>query len=183
MDAANVDLKAFTEDFYYRLTAAHMKPVLDTLVYLKHETRVWTEITTLLIPGHNDADAELRELCRWVARELGLDVPIHFTAFHPDYRMTDVPPTPPETLRRARGIALEEGLAYVYTGNVHDAEGDTTFCPACGAKVIERDWYQLLAYRLDTAGRCAACGALVAGCFAERADRFGRRRIPIAIGA
>ncbi|WP_287918314.1 AmmeMemoRadiSam system radical SAM enzyme, partial [Tibeticola sp.] len=115
MDAANVDLKAFTEDFYFKLTGAHLQPVLDTLVYLKHETSVWFEITTLLIPGHNDSDAELTALSKWVARELGPDVPLHFSAFHPDFKMPDVPPTPPATLRRARRMALEQGLHYVYT--------------------------------------------------------------------
>jgi len=182
MDAANVDLKAFTEDFYYRLTAAHLQPVLDTLTYLVHETQVWTEITTLVIPGHNDSDAELRELSRWVARELSPSVPLHFSAFHPDYKMMDVPPTPASTLRRARSIALEEGLLYVYTGNVHDTEGDTTYCPSCHAPVIERDWYQILAYRLDDKGHCIACGAAIAGRFGPMEKHFGRRRIPVAIG-
>jgi pyruvate formate lyase activating enzyme len=182
MDAANVDLKGFTEDFYYKLTAAHLQPVLDTLRYLVHETSVWTEITTLLIPGHNDSDAEVGELSRWVARELGVGVPLHFTAFHPDYKMTDVPPTPPETLRRAREIAWEAGLRYVYTGNVHDTEGGTTFCPACGEACVVRDWYRILAYRVDAKGRCAKCGQVVAGRYGEKAEGFGARRIPVAIG-
>jgi pyruvate formate lyase activating enzyme len=183
MDAANVDLKAFTEEFYWKLTAAHLQPVLDTLCYLVHETKVWTEITTLLIPGHNDSDEEIRRLTAWVARELGPDVPLHFTAFHPDYKMTDLQHTPPATLARARRIGLEAGLRHVYTGNVHDVEGGTTSCPSCGVACIERDWYRILAYRLDARGRCASCGAEVAGRWAERAGRFGPRRIPIAIGS
>ncbi|APR74702.1 Radical SAM, Pyruvate-formate lyase-activating enzyme [Minicystis rosea] len=181
MDAANVDLKAFTEDFYFKLTAAHLRPVLDTLQYLVHETKVWTEITTLLIPDRNDSDQEIRELSSWVMRELGPDVPLHFTAFHPDYRMLDVPGTPPETLRRARAIGMEAGLRYVYTGNVHDLEGDTTYCPSCGAACIERDWYQILAYRLDETGQCRGCGTRLAGRYAARAERFGARRIPVVI--
>ncbi|TMH48360.1 MAG: AmmeMemoRadiSam system radical SAM enzyme, partial [Betaproteobacteria bacterium] len=129
MDAANVDLKAFTEEFYFRTCSAHLKDVLDTLVYLEHETEVWFEITTLLIPGRNDGDEEIDAECRWIAKELGLDVPLHFTAFHPDYKMTDIPPTPAATLTRARKIALGHGLRYVYTGNVHDPEGGSTYCP------------------------------------------------------
>jgi pyruvate formate lyase activating enzyme len=182
MDAANVDLKAFTEDFYFKLTGAHLQPVLDTLVYLKHETSVWFEITTLLIPGHNDSDAELTALSKWVARELGPDVPLHFSAFHPDFKMPDVPPTPPATLRRARRSALEQGLHYVYTGNVHDPEGDTTYCPQCHAALIERDWYEIRSYRLTPDGHCPDCGAAIAGRFDAQAGHFGRRRIPIRMG-
>lgn len=175
MDAANVDLKAYNEDFYWRLTGAHLGPVKDTLRYLVHETKVWTEITTLLIPGHNDSDAELSALTQFVAEELGPDVPLHFSAFHPDYRMKDVPPTPPATLRRARQIGLQAGLHYVYTGNVHDPEGDATHCPGCGQVVIARDWYRLDAYRLDPAGHCLACGAAVPGRWSTP-GAFGRRR-------
>src|SRR4051812_21219380 len=131
MDAANVDLKAFTEAFYFRQTGAHLQPVLDTLAFIHHETDCWLEITTLLIPGLNDGDDELRALSRWVARELGPDVPVHFSAFHPDHKMRDIPATPPDTLVRARRIAMDEGLHYAYTGNVHNREGDTTFCPQC----------------------------------------------------
>src|SRR5689334_3421734 len=131
MDAANVDLKAFTEDFYFKLTGSHLQPVLDTLMYLKHETNVWFEITTLIIPGHNDSDAEIEAQSRWIASELGLDVPLHFSAFHPDWKMRDVPATPPSTLTCAREIAMANGLQYVYTGNVHDVDGGTTFCPGC----------------------------------------------------
>jgi pyruvate formate lyase activating enzyme len=183
MDAANVDLKGFTEDFYHKLTVAHLQPVLDTLVYLARETEVWTEITTLLIPGHNDSDAEIERLSAWVARELGQDVPLHFTAFHPDYKMMDTSPTPPETLRRARRIALDAGLHHVYTGNVHDVEGGTTFCPSCGEACVVRDWYRILSYRLDANGRCSKCGGKVAGRYAAKAESFGARRIPVVIGA
>ena len=182
MDAANVDLKGFTDDFYRQLTGARLQPVLDTLVYLWHETEVWLEITTLLIPGYNDSDAELREMFRWVRTELGPNVPHHVTAFHPDHRMRDVPPTPLSTLVRARHIALEQGLHYVYTGNVDYREGEVTSCASCGASVIERDRYSILRYRLDAHGRCARCGTPLPGRFAAAAGDFGPRRIPITIG-
>ena len=180
LDAANVDLKAFTDEFYFKQTGAHLEPVKDTLRYLVHETSVWTEITTLLIPGLNDSDAELAELSAWVAGELGVDVPLHFSAFHPDYKMTDRPPTPPETLRRARAIARAHGLRYVYTGNVHDQEGDTTSCPSCGTAVIERDWYEILDAHLDH-GACGACGTPIAGRFGESVGHFGRRRMRVVV--
>jgi len=183
MDAANVDLKAFSEDFYFKLTGAHLQPVLDTLIYLKHETQVWFEITTLLIPGHNDSDAELTALSEWVMNALGPNVPLHFSAFHPDYKMTNVPATPPATLVRARHIARQAGLHYVYTGNVHNTEGDTTFCPTCGAALIRRDWYLILDYRLDPSGHCPDCGSAVAGRYAATCGHFGRQRIPIFLGA
>ncbi len=181
MDAANVDLKAFTEDFYFKLTGAHLQPVLDTLVYLKHETTVWFEITTLLIPGHNDSDEELTALCAWLMRELGPDVPLHFTAFHPDHKMPDVPATPASTLIRARRIALAHGLHHVYTGNVRHAEGDTTYCPHCRQALIERDWHRIANYRLTPEGQCPHCGTAIAGRFGREAGNFGRRRVPIAI--
>ena len=183
MDAANVDLKAFTEEFYAKQTASSLAPVLDTLKYLVHETNVWTEITTLLIPGLNDSDAELHQLTEWVARELGPDVPLHFSAFHPDYRMTDTPPTPPETLRRARTIARAKGLRYVYTGNVHDRDGDTTTCPGCGAAVIVRDWYEILEAKIAPGGRCEACATPIAGRFGDAVGRFGRRRQRVLMSA
>ncbi|MBL8541336.1 MAG: AmmeMemoRadiSam system radical SAM enzyme [Betaproteobacteria bacterium] len=182
MDAANVDLKAFTDDFYFRLTGAHLQPVLDTLTYLRHETRVWFEITTLLIPGRNDSNTEIRAACQWIMKELGPDVPLHFSAFHPDYKMGDVPPTPPSTLTRARHIALEEGLHYVYTGNVHDLDGGTTNCPTCALPLIGRDWYRIAAYRLTPDGRCPDCGTAIAGRFGAFEQPFGHRRIPVAIG-
>jgi pyruvate formate lyase activating enzyme len=181
MDAANVDLKGFSDEFYLQLTGGHLRPVLDTLVHLRTETHTWFEITTLLIPGQNDSDAELREMCRWVLAELGPDVPHHFTAFHPDHRMRDIPPTPLSTLVRAREIALEEGLRHVYTGNAPHPDGEVTCCTGCGAAVIERDRYRVLAYRLDADGRCGTCRTPLAGRFAEAADDFGPRRIPIRI--
>jgi pyruvate formate lyase activating enzyme len=181
MDATNVDLKAFTEEFYWKLTAAHLGPVLDTLKYIVHETSTWLEITTLLIPGHNDSDQEIDALTTWVARELGPEIPLHFSAFHPDYRMTDVPPTPASTLTRARQIGLSKGLKHVYTGNVHDTDGGTTTCFSCGTKVIVRDWYRILNYQLDERGRCRACGAEIQGRFAARVGTFGARRIPVVI--
>jgi pyruvate formate lyase activating enzyme len=181
MDAANVDLKAFTEEFYFRLTGAHLAPVLDTLKYLVHETDVWTEITTLLIPGRNDSPDEIRALSAWVKKELGADVPLHFTAFHPDWKMTDVPATPASTLVRARAIALEAGLHYVYTGNVHDTEGGTTFCPKCHAALIERDWHRILRYDLTEDGRCPHCTTAIAGRFGKFERAFGARRIPVRL--
>jgi pyruvate formate lyase activating enzyme len=184
MDAANVDLKGFTEEFYVKLTGARLAPVLDTLVYLKRETQVWFEITTLLIPTKNDSDAELRALSQWVFRELGPDVPLHFTAFHPDFKMTDLPPTPAATVKRARRIAMDEGLHYVYTGNVHDREGGTTFCPSCHAALIVRDWHRIEDYRLTAEGKCPDCATMIPGRF-ERFDakaQWGRKRIPVAIG-
>jgi pyruvate formate lyase activating enzyme len=184
MDAANVDLKGFTDEFYAKVCSGRLQPVLDTLAYLRHETSVWFEITTLLIPGRNDSDAELREESRWIMRELGPDVPLHFTAFHPDFKMTELPPTPAATLTRARRIALDEGLRYVYTGNVHDREGGTTFCPSCGSALIQRDWHRIDAYRLTDDGRCPDCATAIPGLFERFAVRaqFGRKRIPVRIG-
>lgn len=181
MDAVNVDLKAFTEDFYFKLTGAHLQPVLDTLIYLKRETGVWFEITTLLIPGHNDSDAELSAMSQWIMRELGPDVPLHFSAFHPDWKMMDVPPTPASTLTRARDIALKAGLHYVYTGNVHDTAGGTTSCPGCHAPLIARDWYRIDQYSVTPDGHCPHCGTAIAGRFGAFSQAFGNRRIPIAL--
>jgi len=183
MDAANVDLKAFTEEFYFKLTGSHLQPVLDTLLYLKHETDVWFEITTLLIPTKNDSDEEITALSRWVARELGPDVPVHFTAFHPDWKMNDLPPTPAATLTRARAIGLREGLQYVYTGNVHDAQGGTTLCPACGEDLVVRDWHRILRYHLTSDGRCLSCAAQIPGRFDGFKGEFGRQRIPVRLSA
>jgi pyruvate formate lyase activating enzyme len=182
IDAANVDLKAFTEEFYHRICAAHLADVLDTLRYLRHETDVWFEITTLLIPGRNDSDAEIEAECAWILDNLGPDVPLHFTAFHPDYKMTDVPPTPPATLTRAREIALRHGLRYVYTGNVHDTDGGSTFCPGCGRAVVVRDWYRMLRYELTDTGACVACRTPVAGVYDGPAGHWGTRRLPLLVG-
>jgi pyruvate formate lyase activating enzyme len=181
VDAANVDLKAFSERFYWKLTGGHLKDVLDTLVYLRHETDVWLELTTLLIPGENDADAELEALSRWVVQELGPDVPLHFTAFHPDYKLLDHPPTPPATLTRARAIALGNGVRYAYTGNVHDTEGGSTFCHQCGKRLIQRDWYRILEWAIGEDGRCPDCDTACAGVFEAHAGRWGPRRLPVRL--
>lgn len=181
MDAANVDLKAFTERFYRKVCGGSLAPVLDTLKYLRHETDVWMELTTLLIPGHNDSEQELEEMTGWVVEHLGQDVPMHFTAFHPDWKMTDLPRTPPGTLTRARRIALANGVRYAYTGNVHDGEGASTWCSGCGALVIERDWYQLGRWGLDDEGCCQACGTALPGRFSGPPGRFGPRRVPVRL--
>ena len=181
LDALNVDLKGFTEDFYRHVCGARLEPVLETLEYLRHETDLWFEITTLLIPGRNDADAELDELTRWVAEHLGPDVPLHFTAFHPDFKMTDVPPTPPSTLTRAREWGLRNGLRYVYTGNVHDSAGSSTWCPGCGALLVERDWYRLGAWHLTDDGRCRTCDHQVPGRFDGPPGTWGPRRLPVRL--
>ena len=182
MDAANVDLKAFTQDFYRRICFGNLDPVLETLKYLRHDTDVWFEITTLLIPGENDSDPEIDALTRWIFRELGPDVPLHFTAFHPDFKMLDRPPTPPATLTRAREIGLRNGLHYVYTGNVPDEAGGTTTCPACRTALIGRDWYRLTRWGLVD-GRCPGCRATVPGVFERRPGRWGPRRLPVWMGA
>jgi len=180
MDAANVDLKGFTEHFYHKICGGHLAPVLDTLMYLRHETHVWFEITTLLIPGENDSDAELNAMTRWICDALGPDVPLHFSAFHPDFHMLDVPPTPPSTLTRARNIAMSNGLHYVYTGNVHDSHGGSTWCPQCGKLLIERDWYQLGEWNLKD-GHCKHCGHAVPGVFEALPGKWGPRRLPVTI--
>ena len=181
MDAANVDLKAFTETFYQELCGGHLQTVLDTLVYLKKETSCWFELTTLLIPGENDSEEELRQLSRWVATELGPDVPLHFTAFHPDWKMLNKPPTPPTTLTRARLIALETGVRYAYTGNVHDEAGESTYCHQCGKKLIGRDWYRLSEWNLAADGSCRFCGTRCAGVFEARPGDWGPRCVPVRI--
>lgn len=181
MDAANVDLKGFTERFYHKICGGHLQPVLDTLKYLKHETKVWFEITTLLIPGENDSDQELEEMTRWGVENLGLDVPWHFTAFHPDWKMMDKPPTPPETLTRARRIAMKNGVRYAYTGNVHDIEGGSTYCHHCGKRLIGRDWYVITEWRLTDDGRCQSCGTPCAGVFHGPAGNWGSRRLPVRL--
>jgi pyruvate formate lyase activating enzyme len=182
MDAANVDLKAFTDEFYVKQTGAHLQPVLDTLVYLRHETKVWFELTTLLIPGLNDSAHEIGRMSEWIAREIGVDVPLHFSAFHPDYKMTGIPATPPAKLTEARRIAQSAGLQHVYTGNVHDTDGDTTYCASCHTPLIVRDWYAIRDYRLTESGACPKCGTPLAGHFGKFERQFGRRRIPVAIG-
>ncbi len=181
MDAANIDLKGFTEEFYHRICGAELAKVLDTIEYVVTQTPTWVELTTLLIPGKNDSDEELDQLTRWVVQHCGPDVPLHFSAFHPDWKMRDVPPTPPATLTRAREIAMGNGVHFAYTGNVQDRDGDTTFCPGCGARTIERDWYDIRAYRLDGEGRCVACGRQIPGVFDGPAGDWGRRRLPVRL--
>jgi len=183
VDAANVDLKGFTEEFYRRECGSTLRPVLDTLVYLREHTDVWVELTTLLIPGKNDSDEELREASRWVSTHLGPDVPWHFTAFHPDYRMLDVHATPAGTLRRAREIARDAGMRYVYTGNVRDLEGGTTHCHACEKSLIVRDGYRILDWALDANGGCSGCGAACAGVFEALPGDWGARRRPVRLSA
>lgn len=181
MDAANVDLKGFTERFYHKICGGHLQPVLDTLKYLKHETKVWFEITTLLIPGENDSDQELEEMTQWGVENLGPDVPWHFTAFHPDWKMMDKPPTPPEILARARCIAMKNGVRYAYTGNVHDIESGSTYCHHCGQRLIGRDWYVISEWRLTGDGRCQDCGTPCAGVFHGAAGDWGSRRLPVRL--
>ncbi|MBN2573732.1 MAG: AmmeMemoRadiSam system radical SAM enzyme [Deltaproteobacteria bacterium] len=181
-DAANVDLKAFSERFYRELCGGDLATVLDTLVYLRAKTNVWLEVTTLLIPGENDGDGELGEMTRWLVQNLGADVPIHFSAFHPDFRLLDRPPTPLGTLRRARDIARANGLRHVYTGNVRDDEGAATYCHGCGRKVIGRSGYQITSWALTDGGACRACGAVCAGQFAGQPGTWGNRRLPVDIG-
>jgi pyruvate formate lyase activating enzyme len=183
IDAANVDLKGFTDAFYRKLAAGRLEPVLDTLRYIRHDTDTWLEITTLVIPGANDSSAELDALTRWVVRELGPDVPLHFTAFHPDWRMRDTPPTPATTLERARSIALRNGVRYAYTGNVSDRTGQSTYCHGCGTTLIGRDGYTLTEWTLTGEGRCAACGAPCAGVFEARPGTWGARRMPVSMAA
>lgn len=181
MDAVNIDLKAFTQEFYKQLAVGDLEPVLETLEYLENETDVWYEITNLIIPDENDEDRELEQMCEWIVDHLGEDTPVHFTAFHPDYKMQDKPRTSSQTLRRARQIALDSGLQYAYTGNVHDSDGGSTYCPECDTRVVERDWYELGEYNLDADGRCTACGTKIPGVFEKRPGTWGRKRKPVQL--
>ena len=181
MDAANIDLKAFTESFYKKICGGELENVLETLQYIVHETEVWLELTTLIIPGENDSDIELDAMTSWVVENLGPDVPMHFSAFHPDWKMQDTPATPPETLTRARQIAMKNGVRYAYTGNVHDRVGGSTFCPSCRELIIERDWYQLGFWGLNEQGCCHACGESIAGVFEAIPGDWGARRVPVKL--
>jgi pyruvate formate lyase activating enzyme len=181
IDAANVDLKAFSETFYHQLTKSHLEPVLETLEYLKHETDVWLEITALLIPGENDSPGEIERLSQWVVERLGPNVPLHFTAFHPDFRMLDKPATPHGSLAMARRIAMEAGLRHAYVGNVQDLGRQSTYCHQCGERLIERDHYVLGRWRLDAAGGCLACGTAVAGVLEAQPGTWGARRMPVRL--
>lgn len=179
VDATNIDLKAFSNDFYKKICGGQLEIVLETLQYIRQETNAWLEITTLLIPGKNDSDQELESMTQWINDNLGVDVPLHFTAFHPDWKMLDIEATPHATLSRARAIAINNGLHYVYTGNVHDADGSSTYCPNCHARVIERDWYELGEWALDEQGNCSHCGTAIAGRFVSRPGDWGAKRIPV----
>ena len=181
MDAANIDLKGFTEDFYHKVCYVHLQPVLETLVYVKRETNVWLEITTLLIPGLNDSERELEEMTQWVVENLSPDVPWHFTAFHPDSRMRDIPPTGAATLSRARAIAMKNGVRYAFTGNVYDPDGQATYCHHCRALLIGRDGYEITAWHLGEDGACSKCGTPCAGIFERAPGRWGSRRMPVEI--
>ena len=176
MDAANVDLKAFTEKFYEKITLGALQPVLDTLVYLRHKTNVWFEITNLVIPSENDSNEEFDQMTKWIMKELGPDVPLHFTAFHPDFRMLDHPPTPLATLQRAQNIAKNNGLHYVYVGNVHDTKNSSTYCAKCGQLLIERDWYTMGAYNLVEKNKCSKCRTVCPGHFDLAPGTWGARR-------
>jgi pyruvate formate lyase activating enzyme len=180
MDAANVDLKGFSEDFYRRFCGGRLAPVLETLEYIHNETDVWLEVTTLLIPGLNDSTEDVARLTSWFVERLGPDVPLHFTAFRPKFKMLDRPSTPLETLTAARQIAIDSGIRYVYTGNVRDSAGQTTYCHDCGGPLIERDRYRLGRWNLDESGRCPTCGTGCVGVF-DRAGpgSWGARRLPI----
>jgi pyruvate formate lyase activating enzyme len=186
MDAANIDLKAFTDRFYWKVCGGHLEPVLETIKYVKNETDVWLELTELLIPGENDSESEIDEMTRWIGEHLGPDVPLHFTAFHPDWKMMDRQATPQKTLTRAREIAMKNDLRYVYTGNVHDFDGESTYCHDCGEILIGRDWYELSNWNITVdgeTGHCGRCGSKVAGVFDDRPGNWGSRRMPLRIAA
>lgn len=179
MDAANVDLKAFTERFYHKITGGHLEPVLESLEYIKHETDCWLETTTLIIPDENDSEKELNEMCEWVVEHLGVDVPMHFSAFHPDFKMLDKAPTSPEILVKARDIAMKAGVRYAYVGNVHNRDADSTWCHHCGELLIERDWYELGRWNLTADACCVACGTKLAGVFEAKPGHWGANRLPV----
>jgi pyruvate formate lyase activating enzyme len=181
IDAANVDLKAFTDRFYHKLCFAALAPVLDTLKWIVHESDVWLEVTTLLIPGENDSEDEIDRLCAWFVENLGPQVPLHLTAFHPDFKLTEHEHTPEATLQRARDQAKKHGLVHVYTGNIHDGDGQSTYCHGCGERVIERNWYRLGAWNLDARGRCSSCGTALAGRFEGGPGTWGRQRMRVRV--
>jgi len=183
MDAANVDLKSFDEKFYYKITGGHLEPVLDTLKYIQHETDCWLETTTLIVPGKNDSEKELTEMCEWVVENLGVDMPMHFSAFHPDFKMMDIPSTSPATLTMARDIAMKAGVRYAYVGNVHDKAADSTWCHHCGELLIERDWYELGKWNINERSECASCGTKVAGVFETEPGDWGAKRLPVRMKA
>jgi pyruvate formate lyase activating enzyme len=179
MDAANVDLKSFSEEFYHSHCSGELQTVLNTLLYLRNEIDIWFELTTLLIPGLNDSDRELQEMSNWVVENLGPDVPMHFSAFHPAWKMQNIPATPLATLIRAREIALGNGVNYAYTGNVRNPDGDSTWCSNCGELLISRDGYELGSWNLDSTGSCKLCGHKCAGIYEDRPGEWGARRLPV----
>jgi len=183
MDAVNVDLKAFTQEFYKKITLSALQPILDTLIYIKHKTDVWLEITNLIIPGENDSIEELNAMTKWIRKELGADVPVHFSAFHPDFKMMDHPSTPPKILTQARSIAIDNGLRYVYTGNVHDPAGASTYCCQCGEILIERDWYELGRYNLVQKNQCKKCEGILPGYFDDHPGTWGAKRLPVQLSS
>ena len=176
-----MDLKGFTQEFYGKVCFAELEPVLETLVWLKKETNVWIEVTTLLIPGQNDSDEEISKLTEWFVANLGPEVPLHFTAFHPDFKMMDIPATPPSTLMRARSIAKSKGIYHVYTGNIYDAAGQSTYCNSCNSLLIERNWYELGNWNLDDSGKCVKCGTKLSGFFDKKPGEWGSKRVPVLI--
>ncbi|MDO9268614.1 MAG: AmmeMemoRadiSam system radical SAM enzyme [Methylobacter sp.] len=182
MDAANIDLKAFSEQFYYKIVGGHLEPVLETIKYIKHETSVWLELTTLIIPDENDSQAELEAMTQWVVENLGPDVPMHFTAFHPDWKMRNKSPTPLSSLLKARQIALKNGVHYAYVGNVHDKSEQSTYCHRCKKLVIGRDWYELSDWNLDASGNCRFCGERCAGVFNAKPGNWGAKRKAVVMG-
>ena len=183
MDAANVDLKAFTDRFYHKITGGHLEPVLETLKYIKQETDCWLETTTLIIPGENDSEKELTDMCEWLVENLGSDVPMHFSGFHPDFKMMNTPSTPASTLSLARDIAIKAGVRYAYVGNVHNRDGDSTWCHQCGKLLIERDWYELGQWHLTAEGNCSSCGTKVAGVFEAKPGNWGAKRQPVRLAS
>jgi pyruvate formate lyase activating enzyme len=183
MDAANIDLKAFSDRFYHKLAAGALEPVLNTLRYVCRETDVWVELTTLLIPGWNDSEPEIQKMTEWVVDQLGSGVPMHFSAFHPDWKLRDRPPTPAATLLRAREIALANGVRHAYVGNVHEKRASSTYCPECGELLIGRDWYVLSDWKLDDKGACSSCGVPLEGVFEATPGSWGSKRQPVRLGA
>ena len=181
IDAANVDLKAFNEEFYKKICGGKLAPVLETLLYLKNETNVWFELTTLLIPGENDSPEEMHKMTEWIVENLGPDVPLHFSAFHPDWKMRDIEFTPHSTLSRSREIALGNGIRNVYLGNVHDKSASSTYCHECGELLIGRDWYELSEWHLDHSGCCVSCRTACPGFFEKDPGYWGAKRLPVSL--
>ncbi|HEC03304.1 MAG TPA: AmmeMemoRadiSam system radical SAM enzyme [Phycisphaerales bacterium] len=162
LNGINVDLKAFTEDYYKRLCKGRLQPVLDTIGYIANQTDIWLEITTLLVPGGNDSDDELKQLADFIVNSAGADVPWHISRFHPQYKYLDSAATPVDSLERAYEIGKSAGLRYVYLGNVPGAKSESTFCYNCGRMLIERVGYRIIANNIDNS-KCPDCGTEIAG--------------------